>query len=370
MVYVGERSGTSYSLNRVDINNPTQKISQSIGSNVAVIAADTGGSKIGIIQAVERGYETFAGSYTKIYDAATLALLKTFPLAPPAAEGRIIEPLHHRDPSLSLTDKYAVALTEDDGYFASGGAQQYVSVYDIAGNKEVHLNAFQGAPGATRGAASTVLGVGTLMGAVVHGDYIILGGNTGTAVFRIDASGSALTISKVEGSSDTVGNHWFKDNGVYVLESKSNTGMVKVWKWNASGAAPTEVGTIDVYGVAGSVQALSFDPGNTAKAYFFNKAAASGEYGAVYSVDLSASELPKTTLFSFPRVVIQISGRAGSAYYQCEMSGMWTIEKQSAGADDYYVFSGSYSYTPANGSLTTLGGVFTVKNPPTAVRFK
>jgi hypothetical protein len=361
MVYVGERSGASYSLNRVDINEPTSQISQKIGSNVAVIAADTGGSRIGIIQAVERGYEAFAGSYTKIYNAKTLELLNTFPLAPPAAGGRIIEPLHHRDPSLSLTDKYAVVLTEDDGYFASGGAQQYVSVYDIAGNKTAyHANAFQGNSGAARGAASTVLGVGTLMGAAVHGDYIILGGSTGTAVFQINASGSALTISKVT-NADTTGNHWFKDNGVYVLEPKSNTGEVKVWKWNTSGA-PTAVGTVDVYGATGSVQALCFDPDNPAKAYFFNKVT-STDYGAVYSVDLSSSALTKTKLFSFPRVVIQVSGRGGSAYYQCEMSGTWTIEKQSDGSDTYYVFSGGYSYTPSGGASTTVGGVLTVKNP-------
>jgi hypothetical protein len=362
MVYVGERSGTSYSLNRVDINELSSKISQKIGSNVAVIAADTGGSRIGIIQAVESGYEAFAGSYTKIYNAATLELLKTFPLAPPAAGGRIIEPLHHRDPSLSLTDKYAVVLTEDDGYFASGGAQQYVSVYDIAGNKAAyHANAFQGNAGAARGAASTVLGVGTLMGAAVHGDYIILGGSVGTGVFQINASGSALAISKV-GASDTTGNHWFKDNGAYVLEPKNGTGEVKVWKWNTSGA-PTAVGTVDVYGTTGSVQALCFDPDNSAKAYFYNKIATSADYGAVYSVDLGAAALTKTKLFSFPKVVIQISGRGGSAYYQCEMSGTWTIEKQSAGADNYYVLSGSYSYG-TSASAATIGGVFTVKNPP------
>ncbi|MDR2747820.1 MAG: hypothetical protein LBB77_10300 [Treponema sp.] len=83
MVYVGERTGTSYWLNRVDLDDPGKKISRNVGSNAAVIQA--GGGKIGIIQAVEHGYEAFAGSYIKIYDAASLALLKTFPLAPPGA---------------------------------------------------------------------------------------------------------------------------------------------------------------------------------------------------------------------------------------------------------------------------------------------
>ncbi|MDR2808811.1 MAG: hypothetical protein LBB43_07400 [Spirochaetaceae bacterium] len=127
MVYVGERTGTSYKLNKVDWDAPNEKTSRDIGGNVAVITA--GGGNIGIIQAVEEGYESFAGSYTKIYDAVSLKLLKIFPLAPPAAGNRRVELLHHRDPSLAITDKYAVVLTEDDGFFGSGGAQQYVSVY-------------------------------------------------------------------------------------------------------------------------------------------------------------------------------------------------------------------------------------------------
>jgi WD40 repeat protein len=360
MVYVGERTGTNYWLNRVDVDNPDQKISRNIGGNVAVITA--GGGKIGIIQAVEHGYEAFAGSYTKIYDAQSLALLKTISLAPPAADGRIVEPLHHRDPSLAITDKYAVVLTEDDGFFASGGAQQYVSVYDIAGSKGAsHTNAFSGNAGEPRGDAKGDLGVGTLMGAAVNGDYIILGGSAGTAVFKIDAGGDSLSISKVEGSADTVGNHWFKDNGAYVLESKSNTGTVKVWKWNGA-SVPTAVGTVDVNGNnTGSVQALCFDPDNPARAYFYQKVA---DAGNVYSVDLSNAELPKTLLFKFPKVVIQVSGRGGSAYYECVLTnGLWTIEVQKDSTDTYYVFSGSYSYTPAGGSATTVGSVLTVKNP-------
>jgi hypothetical protein len=299
MAYVGERTGTSYKLNKVDLNTPDKKISQDIGGNVAVITASANGSKIGLIQAVEQGYEAFAGSYTKIYDATSLNLLKTWPLAPPAAEGRIVEPLHHRDPSLSLTDKYAVVLTEDDGFFASGGAQQYISVYDIAGSKGAsHTKAFDEGTNGARGTANTVLGVGTLMGAVVNGDYIILGGNTGTAAFKIDASGDTLAVTKVDDSADTTGNHWFKDNGSYVLESKSNTGKVKVWKWNGT-SAPTAVGEVDVNGNnSGNVQALCFDPDNPATAYFYQKAGT--DAGNVYSVDLSAQTLTKTTLFKFP----------------------------------------------------------------------
>jgi WD40 repeat protein len=364
MAYVGERTGTSYYLNKVDLDRPGEKVSRNIGGNVAVITASGGDKgKIGLIQAVEHGYEAFAGAYTKIYDADSLALLKTIPLAPPDAEGRIVEPLHHRDPSLSLTDNYAVVLTEDDGFFAGGSAQQYISVYDIAGVKEAsHTRAYAGNPGGANGGSNPDLGVGTLMGAVVNGDYIILGGSAGTAVFKIDADEDSLAISKVEGSADTVGNHWFKDNGVYVLESKSNTGTVKVWKWNG-GDAPTAVGTVDVNGNnSGSVQALCFDPDNPAAAYFYQKAGTGT--GNVYSVDLSGSALTKTTLFSFPNVVIQVLGRGTSDFYQCGLTGLWTIEKQSGGGDTYFAFSGGYSYTPAGGSAVTVGGVLTVKNPP------
>jgi WD40 repeat protein len=341
MAYVGERVGTSYKLNKVDLDNLTEKTSRDIGGNVAVITA--GGGKIGIIQAVEGGYEAFVGSYTKIYDAGSLDLLKTWPLAPPAAEGRIVEPLHHRDPSLAITDKYAVVLTEDDGFFASGGAQQYVSVYDIAGDKKAfHTNAFSGDAGKTRGDSNPALGVGTLMGAVVNGNYIILGGSVGTAVFKINPD--TLAITKVENAADTTGNHWFKDNGSYVLESKSNTGKVKVWKWNGTNT-PAALGEVDVNGNnSGNVQALCFDPDDQKLAYFYAKAG--NNKGDVYQVDLSTSGLTKTTLFKFPQAVIQVSGRGSSAYYQCDLGSLWTIEKQKSGNDDYFAFSGSYSYTP------------------------
>jgi WD40 repeat protein len=363
MAYIGERTGSSYKLNRVDLDNPAKKVSRDIGGNVAVISA--GGGKIGIIQAVEHGYEAFAGSYTKIYDAHNLSLIKTIPLAPPAAGGRIVEPLHHRDPSLAVSDKYAVAATEDDGFFSSGGAQQYVSVYDIAGDKGAsHTPAFAGNAGGARGGANSALGVGTIMGVAVNGDFLLVGGSTGTAVFKIDSSGGSLALSRTA-ASDGAGNHWFKDNGSYVLESKSNTGTVKVWKWNGS-AAPTAVGTVDVNGNnSGSIQALCFDPDDPAKAYFYCKlAAGTGNGGNVYSVNLGDPSLPKTLLFNFSHLVIQISGRGGSAYYDCPLTGLWTIEKQKSGQHDYFVFSGSYSYTPAGGSAATVGGVITVIDPP------
>jgi hypothetical protein len=360
MVYVGERSGTDYYLNKVDVDDPSTKTSRSIGGNVAVISA--GNSKIGIIQAVEHGYEAFAGAYTKIYDATSLDLLKTFPLAPPAANGRMVEPLHHRDPSLAVSDTYTVVLTEDDGFFASGGAQQYISVYDIAGDKtRSHTNAFASGANGSRGEANPAVGVGTLMGAVVHGDYIIVGGSNGTGVFKINASGDTLSIEKEQGyEADTVGTHWFKDNGAYVLEPKANTGNVQAWKWNETTGKPEVLGTIEVQ-ESGSVQALCFDPDDPKIAYFYQKG---DNGGKVYRVDLSDPSLTKETLFSFPKVVIQVSGRGGSAYYECALTGgLWTIEKQQAGNDVYYVFSGSYSYTPSVSAAVTVGSVLTVKNP-------
>ena len=363
MVYVGERTGTSYRLNRVDLDEPDKKISRELGSNAAVIKA--GGGRIGVIQAVEHGYEAFAGSYIKIYDAASLGLLRTFPLAPPAAAGRRVEPLHHRDPSLALGDNYAVVLTEDDGFFTGGGPQQYVSVYDIAGDKGAsHTPAFSGAGGGPRGAANPALGIGVLMGALVNGDYLLLGWSSGTAVFRIDAGGAELAITRLT-DSDGQGNHWFKDNGAYVLESKSGSGTVKVWKW---GGVPRALGTVDINGNnSGNVQALCFDPDSPALAYFYCKAAASAagsvpaspNSGNVYSVDLEAETLRPVLRFKFPSLVI----RVGSAYYNPVLTGLWTIEKQTPATDEFFVFSGAYSYTPEGGGPVTVGAVLTVKNP-------
>ncbi|MDR2808812.1 MAG: hypothetical protein LBB43_07405 [Spirochaetaceae bacterium] len=147
----------------------------------------------------------------------------------------------------------------------------------------------------------------------MNGDYLILEGSTGTAVFKIDASSDIFAIAKIEGSADTTGNHWFKDNGSYVLESKSGTGKVKVWKWNGL-EAPTSGGEVDVNGsTSGNVQAICFDPEDPAKAYFYCKLAEeTGNGGNVYSVDLTNPTV-KTLLFKFPSIVIQISGQGSSA---------------------------------------------------------
>jgi hypothetical protein len=352
VAYVGERTGTNYKLNKVDLDEPTVKTSRDIGGNVAVITA--GGGNIALIQAIEHGYEAFAGQYTKVYDAGSLDLLKTVPLAPPDADGRVVEPLHHRDPSLALSDKYVAVATEDDGFFSSGGAQQYISVYEIAGSKSSHKRVYSGTSGGARGTSD----IGALMGVAINGDYLLVGGGSGTEVYKIDSGTLALT--KVT-DSDGAGNHWFKDNGVYVLESKSNAGTVKVWKWNGD-AAPTALGTIDVNGTnSGSVQALAFDADNPAKAYFYAKVAG----GNVYSVDLTDPSLTKTQEFSFPNAVITVSGRGGSASYEVPLiTGLWTIEKQTSGGHSYYVFSGSYSYTPAAGAAVSNGGVFIITDPP------
>jgi hypothetical protein len=153
-----------------------------------------------------------------------------------------------------------------------------------------------------------------------------------------------------------------------VLESKSN-GKVQVWKWNGADP-PTVVGEVDVNGNnTGSIQALCFDPDDPAKAYFYQKAGT--DAGNVYSVDLRSPSLTKTTLFKFDHWVFSITPRGGTAtwYNGTLTSGLWTIEKQSDGTDNYFVFSGSYSYTPSGGTATTVGAVFTVKNPASTDSF-
>jgi hypothetical protein len=356
LVYVGENEGDSYKLNRVDLNNPGRKTSQDIGSNVAVITATLNGSKIGIIQGTEIGYEAYEGEYIKIYDANNLSLLKEFPLAPPAAGDLTAEPLHHRDPSLAISDKYAVAATEIDGFFSdTDSVQQYISIYDIAGDKAAsHLPVYSGEAGGARGSSE----IGALMGITVNGDYVLAGGSTGTVVYKI---GDNLALTKAA-ESDGIGNHWFKDNGSYVLESKSNTGTVKIWQWNGA-EAPTAVTTVDINGVnvtptegGGSIQALCFDPDNSTVAYVYCKAARSGSTGRgtvgpspnagnVYKLDLSSGT--PTVLFNFE----EYNGKS--------LTGLWTIEKQSSGTDTYYVFSGSYNDDQNN----IVGCVLTVKNP-------
>jgi hypothetical protein len=343
---------------------------------VAVITASVDGSKIALIQGTEIGYETFAGEYAKVYDA-NLNLLKTIPLSPPDAEGRTVEPLHHRDPSLAVTDKYVAVATEDDGYFGSGGAQQYVSVYEINGDKANHLKVFSGTAGGARG--TTIGGIGggnnpALMGIAMSGNYLLVGGNAGTAIYKIDNNTLALTQV---GTTDTAdgGCHWFKDNGSYVLESKTGAGAgkVRVWRWNGA-SAPSAVGTVDINETgSGSIQALSFDPDNSARAYVYCRVAAydtttqappavtSPNAGHVYSVNLTTAT--KELLFEFPTLVITTGTGTSATTTIYPLSGLWNIEKQTSGSSEYYVFSGSYALTGG----TTVGGiVLTIKNPTLA----
>jgi hypothetical protein len=192
------------------------------------------------------------------------------------------------------------------------------------------------------------------MGVALNGDYILVGGNTGTVVFKIDAGGSGLAVTQVA-APDGAGNHWLKDNGAYVLESKSGAGTVKVWKWNGADP-PTALGTVDINGTnTGNIQALSFDPDDPAKAYFYCKlAAGTGNGGNVYRVNLTDSSLAKTLEFQFPSLVYNV----GVTPTDLPLTGLWNIEKQTYGSDDYFVFSGAI--TPTTG---TIGVVLTIKNP-------
>jgi hypothetical protein len=340
--YVAETGGGGYKLNKVNVDNPAKPlIGPNIKNNVAIQTAANG--KIALIAAEETGNESFIGGAIKIYDAVTLKELKSFDFVPPDAEGYDAEPLHHRDAGFSLGDKYVAAASEVDGIQVGGKAQQFISIYDVAGSAAaIHVPAFN-----PDGTTNPDLGIGTLLFVSTWGDYLIAGGNPGgTAVFKINNGGGALSITRVE-APDGVIPHWAISNGKYVLESKAGSapGKVKVWKWN-EGSKPTAVGTANT-GDAGTVQSFSFDQDEDDTAYVFGRGAMIGD---VYRVDLTTAAATKV----FTIKEFKTAGRGTTVTNT--LGTIWTLEHRTSGADEYYVLSGQVT-------TGTSGGVLVVKNP-------
>jgi hypothetical protein len=145
-------------------------------------------------------------------------------------------------------------------------------------------------------------------------------------------------------AGQTPGSHWIQNNGKYVLESVEGNGTVRVWKWNGSNA-PSLAGVVTADATSGSVQAVSFDNENQEQAYLLGKVA-NANAGNVYRIDLAAAQAVK--LFTIPGF------EGGGA-----LTGMWTIQVESDGADTWYIMSGTVAGTPER------NGVLVIKNPPT-----
>jgi hypothetical protein len=299
-----------------------------------------------MVTAEETGYEAFAGHHVVVYDQ-NLTLLKKVPLGNPTGlNPGVAVPIHHRDPLLAVTSKYAIAGWQDqqaEGSFAAWPF--FISIYSLTENKAGHIFVYQS------DSDDAGLGIGSLVALTSQGDYIIVGGSTGTKVFRISDSG-AISLEEIADLAQTDrGTHWMKDNQSYVLESTAGNGEVRVWKWNGS-SAPSVVGSANIGAASGNVQAISFDNETPDTAYAFGRVADQNA-GDVYRVNLTDASASK--LFKLP-------GYEGGG----PLTGIWTIEVETHEDDTYYVLGGTIAGKADDlSNFPNRNGVLVIKNPPT-----
>jgi hypothetical protein len=339
--YIDRNGMDGYRVKIVDVSDPAKTFREGLvggtGRNVAMWAAGSNGEII-LVEADELGRQDYTGYNIVIYDQS-LRIIQSFPYGNQAglAEAHRARPLNHREPIIALTEKYAIAGWQDKSPIDADPAPNFISIYSREDGKAGHIPV----------SGDTVsLNIGNLTGLAAQGDYIILGGSAGTKILRIEPSGASITTTVVDSiPPQTPGSHWIQDNRNYVLESVEGDGTVRVWKWNGANA-PSLVGVVRAEASSGSVQALSFDNENRDRAYLLGKVAGANA-GNVYRVNLADAQAVK--LFAIPEAV------AGGA-----LTGMWTIQAESSGADTWYIVGGAIGTAPNDKN-----GVLVIKNPPT-----
>jgi hypothetical protein len=339
--YVDRNGMDGYRIKIVDAGDPTKTVHEKLaggsGRNVAMWAASDDG-RIVMVEADELGRQDYTGYNVVVYDQ-DLRLIKSFPYGNQTglAEAHRARPLGHREPIIALTDRYAIAGWQDKPPADTDPAPNFISIYSVENGKSGHIPI----------SGDTIdLNIGNLTGFAARNEYIIAGGSKGTKALKIDASGTDITARAVDAVTvQTPGSHWIQNNGKYVLESVEGNGTVRVWKWNGS-APPSLVGVVTVDAVSGNVQAVSFDNENQDRAYLLGKVA-DANAGNVYLLDLAAAQATK--LFNIPASV------AGGV-----LTGMWTIQVESSGADTWYIAGGAIGTAPDDKN-----GVLVIKNPPT-----
>jgi hypothetical protein len=339
--YVDRNGMDGYRVKIVDAGDPEKTFREGLvggtGRNVAMWAAGNNG-QIVLVEADELGRQDYTGYTIVVYDQ-DLRIIQSFPYGNQAglAEAHRARPLGHREPTLVLTDRYAIAGWQDKAPVDTDPAPNFISIYSRGDGRAGHIPV----------SGDTVnLNIGNLTGFAAQGDYIILGGSAGTRALRINPSGTSITTTVLDSvPPQTPGSHWIQDNGRYVLESVEGNGTVRVWKWNGADP-PSLVGVLSADASSGNVQALSFDNENHDQAYLLGKVAGANA-GNVYRIDLANARAVK--LFTIPEAV------AGGA-----LTGLWTIQAERSGADTWYIVGGAIGVAPNDKN-----GVLVIKNPPT-----
>ncbi|MDR2303443.1 MAG: hypothetical protein LBE10_02505 [Treponema sp.] len=338
--YVDRNGMDGYRIKIVDVSDPAKTVREGLvggsGRNAAMWAAGNDGHIV-LVEADELGRQDYTGYNIVIYDQ-DLRLIQSFPYGNQIglAEAHRARPVNHREPILALTDKYAIAGWQDKPPVDTEPAPNFISIYSREDGKAGHIPV----------SGDTInLNIGNLTSFAAQGDYIIVGGSKGTKVLRIDPSGATISTVVVDSVPvQTPGSHWIQDNRKYILESVEGNGTVRVWKWNGANA-PSLVGVVTADAASGSVQALSFDNENEDRAYLLGKVA-DANAGNVYRINLANAQAVK--LFTIPEAA------AGGV-----LTGMWTIQVESSGADTWYIAGGAIGTAPNDKN-----GVLVIQNPP------
>lgn len=340
-----DNGGTT--LKKVDVLNPTVALKRAeVGYTVAVLKGSKEGN-IAVIAGVLPSSEV-VGRQVKVYDS-NLSLLGSFPFGDEAQAtadadgsyefGSLFSELTAS--AFAVGDKYAAAIWNDSNEAWTGGRSTvkatYVGIYNFVDKTSKHFKMTQ-----EEGTPDNVLansGIGSPASLATRGDYVLVGGASGTAAFKIGAN---LELTNVTPGGDTkhgTYSHWMDDNGYYVMDCAAAF-TINAWKWN--GASAPSVQVIDGLGAnasgnRGYVRVICFDQDDPSKAYVCVKNSpatpASGipeKPNGFYSLDLAAGT--KEFLF-LPTFKVD----DGTPY----ALSPWGIEQFKKGNDVWYVLTGA-----------------------------
>jgi hypothetical protein len=346
----------AHHLNVVDVADPAKTAREKV-----VTGADESG-RLALQWTTDNNGRIAAVSSKTIADAANaeqlivynedLSVFKRFDFPAPAETGHSLSVMAGESApvKLALSEDYAITgwreYTPGTGGGGGGGGGTTHSggllIGSLANGKTGNINL-------------AVLGGDTatdIVGVVTKGDYAIIsnGSNHGAGVYRINASGAAITFTEVTAPDSEVETAWLLTNGSYVLETCETGAWMRIWKWNGS-AAPTAVGTID--GLDGTVRAVTFDSADPAIAYHLDRTSRE-----ISRINLATAT--KTTLFKFSEYDAGDNAPMSGANKLVTTQSVWNIQKETLGGADYYVLGGGLGSNQRNN-----GGVFVLKNPPT-----
>jgi hypothetical protein len=345
----------------VDVDNPAQNAVQK-----AVVGANGGGRQVIQWNTDNSGWiDGYSGKIgvisSKAVDAATdaesfivynqdMSVFKRFAFPSPRTSTNNVSLLSGESApaKLALSENYAIAGWRE--YTGNTTSRAGLLIYSLTENKAGNI-------------PLDVLGVDgalNMVGVVTKGNYAIITNNNGeTGVYRIDASGDVIKLVEETAPDDTREAAWLLTNGAYVLETSETGGWLRIWRWN-EGSKPTQVGDVmtnldtEPYVEGGNngngtVRAITFASEDINIAYHLDRSSR-----AISKINLANAT--KTPLFKFAEYTAHGNTNAGGAP---TTQSVWNVQKETHGANNYYVLGGGVGSNNRNNGL-----VFVLKNPP------